>query len=188
MFGRKTIGCSMAAMIALLVVPSISAKNTKEAPAAPVPPQISSAKKILIANAGQDDLGASAGGTVLSGPPTRCYDEFYAAVKEWNRFEIVPTPASADLVLEIRCAFTDVERPLDDSSKPSTDLGRLSLTVVDRETHFVVWGFQEHVRNAVLQSNRDKNFEQAMTDIVNDLKGLEGSRTTGAPAAGKSAN
>ena len=37
-----------------------------------------------------------------SGGPDRAYNEFYAAMKTWGRYELVAAPRDADLVFEIR--------------------------------------------------------------------------------------
>lgn len=42
--------------------------------------------------------------------------------------------------------------------------------VIDPKTHVTLWNFTEYVRGAILLGNRDKNFDQAMTTIVNRMK------------------
>jgi hypothetical protein len=44
------------------------------------------------------------------------------------------------------------------------------LVVIDPKTHVTLWNFTEYVRGAILLGNRDKNFDQAMTTIVNRMK------------------
>jgi hypothetical protein len=44
--------------------------------------------------------------------------------------------------------------------------------VIDPKTHITLWSLTQYVRGAVLLGNRDKNFDQAMTIIVNRLKVL----------------
>ena len=67
-------------------------------PAAPAPVPIFSAKKVFVSNAtGEIRLPL--------GNPDLAYDEFYAAMKSWGRYEIVSSPADADLVFEIRYTF-----------------------------------------------------------------------------------
>jgi hypothetical protein len=61
--------------------------QTADVPAAPRPAQIVAAKKVFISNAGV--------GTDMT------YDQFYAAIKGWGRYELVASPADADLVFEI---------------------------------------------------------------------------------------
>jgi hypothetical protein len=45
----------------------------------------------------------------------------------------------------------------------------------------LLWTFTEHVQPALLQGNRDKNFDQAMAALVNDIRNVAGQP---APAAG----
>jgi hypothetical protein len=130
---------------------------------APVPAQIAAAQKVFISNAGGASLEAVIDETVFNGGPDRPYDEFYAAMKSWGRCELVFSPADADLILEISWALTDTGLRL-------PVLGQLRLVVIDPRTHATLWNFTEYVRGAVLLSNRDKNFDQAMTTVVNRLK------------------
>lgn len=182
---KRTAVCFV--MLLVILSAAAFAKNTKTVPAAPVPPQITAAKKIFIANLGQDSYGTVADGPLLNGSANRTYDEFYAAMKDWNHYELVSSPANADLIFEISWTYTDIQESVSSSTiKAPTDLGRLKLTIIDPATHVPLWGFQEHVRDALLQSNREKNFEQGMADIVSDVKSLV-SQAPGAPT-GTTAN
>ncbi len=69
----------------------------------------------------------------------------------------------ADLVLEISWVLTDTGLRL-------PVLGQLGLVVTDPKTHVTLWNLTEYVRGAILLGNRDKNFDQAMTVVVNRLK------------------
>ena len=86
--------------ILLLQVSALTAQQSKAVPTAPIPPQILAAKKVFIANAGGDEMTGD--DQRFSGGPDRAYNEFYAAMKSWGRFEIVNSPADADLLLEIK--------------------------------------------------------------------------------------
>ncbi len=48
----------------------------------------------------------------------------------------------------------------------------------------MLWGFTEHMEWAILQGNRNKNFDQAAARIVTDVLTL-GTRATGAAATAK---
>src|SRR5262249_58085013 len=74
--------------------------KTDETQKAPIPAQILSAKKVFIANAGGDESRFDAPG--YTGGPDRFYNEFYAGAKSWGRYELVSTPAEADLIFEIQ--------------------------------------------------------------------------------------
>jgi hypothetical protein len=151
------------ACVLLGLLPLLSAQKSKELAAAPVPPQIAAARKVFISNAGGESFEAVIDQTVFNGGPDRPYNQFYAAVKDWGRCEIVSSPSDADLVLEVSWALSDTGLRL-------PVLGQLRLVVIDPKTHITLWNFTEYVRGAILLGNRDKNFDQAMTTIVNRLK------------------
>jgi hypothetical protein len=153
--------CVLVVMLGLL--PGIGAQQAKGPAPAPVPPQIASAQKVFISNAGGESFESVIDQTVFDGGPDRPYNQFYAAVKNWGRFDIVSSPADADLVLEISWVLTDTGLRL-------PVLGQLRLMIIDPRTHVTLWNLTEYVRGAILLGNRDKNFDQAMTTILNRMK------------------
>lgn len=156
----------LAITIAILgVVQMLTAQQSKGSAPAPVPAQIAAAQKAFISNAGGESLETVIDETVFNGGPDRPYNEFYAAVKSWGRFDLVSSPADADLVLEISWVLTDTGLRL-------PVLGQLRLVVIDPKTHVTLWNFTEYVRGAILLGNRDKNFDQAMNTVVARLKAL----------------
>lgn len=149
-------------------------------PAAPVPPQIYSAKTVFISNAGGAIDPYAGGYGDFSGGPDRAYDEFYDAMKIWPHYTLVSAPADADLVFEI--SFTDFPLPGEVSSGGSgtrTADTRFRLVILDPKTHVVLWAFVEYVEPAATQGNRDKNFDKALGKIVADIQSL----TASAPPA-----
>lgn len=84
-------------LILLTILPGIVSQEAlaakrKDVPKAPLPAKIVAAKKVFLANGGGNDLA---------------YDALYGAVKEWPRFEIVDSPSSADIIIEIRYVTED---------------------------------------------------------------------------------
>lgn len=146
-----------------------SGKNTV---AAPVPKQILAAKKVFIANGGST-------AAVFKGGPDRPYNQFYAAMKQWNHFELVDSPQNADVVLQISMTVTVNERNLVTGSY-------LNLGIIDPQTKTSMWNFTEMVRakadagtvtRAIILGigsgkDWDKAFDQTMTRVVDDLKKL----------------
>jgi hypothetical protein len=151
------------AVAMLGLVAGLSAQQAKGPEPAPVPPQIAAAKKVFISNAGGESFEGIFDQTVFDGGPDRPYNQFYAALKDWGRFEIVSSPADADIVLEISWVLTDTGLRL-------PVLGQLRLGIIDPRTHVKLWNLTEYVRGAILLGNRDKNFDQAMTTILNRMK------------------
>ena len=156
--------------IAALVLFSVCTLQAKDRPApasAPIPSQILNAKKIFISNGGQE--GVPRLGT-FSGEPERTYDQFYAAMKDWGHYELVSAPSDADLILEVSFAV-----PAAGSAGSNVFYEpRFRLLILDPKTHFTLWAFNENVDWAILAGNRNKNFDQGMTNLMNDFEKLAG--------------
>lgn len=146
-----------------LLSPFCLGQQKPEIPPAPVPPQILSAKKIFVSNAPGD---FAPGGDYGNYGPYRAYNQFYASIKDWGYFELVSAPADADLIFEIRFA----ERPITTSFKSPQFL----ITMIDPKTHVPLWWVNESIQSANRASTSDKNYDQAMTNLVNDVKRLVG--------------
>ena len=152
-------------------MPSSGAQPQAVAGAAPVPALIVSAKKVFISNAGGgcDPLGSA----YFKGGPNRPYNQLYAALKSWGRYELVTSPADAELAFEIgfTCPVEGTNVVEGGRAGPTSD-PQLRLVIREVKTHFTLWGITEHVGMAILQGNRDKNFDRAMNKLVDDLKSL----------------
>jgi hypothetical protein len=160
--------------VLLLASPSVlSAQQTKGAAPAPVPPQIAAAQTVFIANAGGATLDTVIDQTVFDGGPDRPYNDFYASMKSWGHYQIVASPASADLILEISWVLSDTGLKL-------PVLGELRLLIIDPKTHITLWNITEYVRGALLLGNRDKNFVSAMNTVVSRMKLLAAPVSTAA--------
>jgi|SRR5664279_65852 len=139
--------------IVLLTVPSAGAQAASDPAPAPIPIQILTGKKAFISN------GES---TAVTGVPNLTYNEFYALMKGWGKYELVPTPADADLVLEIRF--------IADGGSPAQPQFRFAI--LDSKTHVVLWAFTERVEGANREATARKNYDQAMANLVDDVKKL----------------
>ncbi len=146
--------------------------QAQEVPPAPIPVQITSAKTVFIANAGEENDYLSRRNNWFSGGSHRAYNQFYAAVKNWGRYELAATPGEADMIFEIEQK---------DARPVSEPMAYLSLRILDPKTHVVLWGLSAAVELAGRSQNREKNFNAAMTSLVNDLKNLASPAASGAP-------
>ncbi len=177
---KRGLVCAALA-IAWVAAPGLRAQDKKELLPAPLPAQIFTARKIFVSNAGDETLGEFSGG------PDRAYNQLYTALKGWGRYELVAVPADAELVFEISFATPILGEKVSGggaghasvSSNPVKD-PQFRLAIRDLKTHVLLWTFTEHVQPALLQGNRDKNFDQAMAALVNDIKNVAGQP---APAA-----
>ncbi len=143
----------------LVTVPALLAQ-TVAASAAPLPSQIVTAKKIFISN-----TGGGFDSSAWSGGPDRIYNEFYAAMKSWGRYELVSAPGDADLVLDVNVIRDSV-------------VWQFKLEILDPKTRIVLWTQYEPIKVTVSQKTRDKNFDDTINKLVTDLKTL-----TAQPAA-----
>ena len=103
-----------------------------------------------------------------TGRPTGLYDEFYAAIKSWGKYNLVSSPAAADLVLEISLIH---EAPT--GADPDFE-----LKVLDPKTHVTLWAFLEKVpAGSGREASRRKAWVNALTRLMDDLKGITASAT-----------
>lgn len=149
-----------------------STSKTSAAPASaaqpagiPLPRQIPTARRIFISNGGvhcEWYIG-----------PNRAYREFYSAMRQWGRYQLVNKPATASLDFQIAFSCPTAGTSVNSGQSSGTNyLPRLKLVIRDIETRTVLWTIVQPVRNALLQSNRDKNFQRAIDVLVLRLKNL----------------
>jgi hypothetical protein len=145
---------------------------------APVPSGILSAKKIFISNAGAD---SGLFPHPFSGGPERAYNQFYTAMQSWGRYEIVADPVDAELVFELRLIAPNGPANANKQKGASDPLPMFRLVIFDGKTHFVLWALTESIYEALVQKTHDRNFDEALSALVTDLKNLTGK--AGAPVA-----
>ena len=158
--------------------------QTKQVVPGPIPTQIITAKKVFIANAGGDDPGIDE--PIFSGGVDRSYNQFYDAMKSAGRYELVGSPAEADLLFEIRFTVsTSTTKVFKGDSIGSTLDPQFRLEIRDPKTSTLLWAFTEHVQWAILQGNRNRNFDQASGRIVTDVLALGGRAVAAATTSAK---
>lgn len=160
----------MVAAMTLLTVPIACAETAPETPAAPIPVQMLTAKKVFISN-GDNPLD------VAFESPNQAYNEFYAQMKNWGKYELVSAPADADLVFEIGSVF--LTGPAMNGDSRAMFLVR--LTVLDLKTHVVLWTLTEQVQGWNRKATGLKNFDQAVGKLVDDVKKLTAAPASPAP-------
>ncbi len=168
-----------------LLFPLLYAEPTTP-PRGPVPAAITSAQKIFIANGGMDAFSLQAFEELgLNG--TYAYDSLYDAVKSWGNYQLVSSPADADLVLTIR--FTAPITNVGDHriwafqriAANTTWQFQTELTILDAKTHFPLWTLTQPVRPANLKGTWRKNIADADAALAGDLKSLLASSTPSTP-------
>jgi hypothetical protein len=162
MLNTIRVGFVFAAFAMISVVaPILEAQQPKDA--APVPSSILSAKRIFIANMPPQGPGIDARAAIYSGGPYRCYSQFYMAMKAWDRFEVVSSPADADLIFEVSYQETPV------GPYPPN---QLRVVIVDSKSQVPLWWMSEAVFQGTHRQDSDKFFDGAMAKLVQDVKDL----------------
>jgi len=154
--------CLIAA-IALLSIPFATAKKVADPPAAPIPIQVLTGKKVFISN-------SESTADIIFRVPNLTYNVLYEHMKDWGEYELVRAPADADLIFNINFVILLNSQ--------------LRLVVLDPKTHVVLWTFAEEVQPWARQATGRRNFDQAMSKLVNDVRKLTAppAATTDTPA------
>ncbi|MFY9854123.1 MAG: hypothetical protein WAK26_09640 [Terracidiphilus sp.] len=145
-----------------------------QAPAAPLPSQILTAKRVFISNA-----GGALDPKLWSGGPAQPYNELYAAIRSSGQYQLVAAPADADLIIEISFAdpLTNVSGTKE-SGAVSSSTPQLNLVLRDLKTSIVLWTLNEKTSTSHMQKGRDQALADTIHQLVGDLKAL-----TSQPAA-----
>ena len=138
---------------------------------APMPTAIQTAKRVFLGNAGVD--GNSFPVFRKGGDMNQPYNWFYMAMKTWGRYELVGSPADADLVFEISFAA-----PVAGTEKLLMPAPYLRLEILDAKTHFLLWTIVEPVDGAIRKATWENNFNTGVTNLVSDLKNITGETHT----------
>jgi len=142
--------------LALLACAPVFALAQQPAPAAPIPAPILTAQKVFVANGGMDAVSLQEFRR-LGLSDNEPYNSFYAAMKSWGRYQLVESPADADLVLALRFTAPQLQ---------------ISFDILDGKTHFLLWTITQPVEPAARKSTWRKNIAAANASLVDSFKAL----------------
>lgn len=128
-----------------------------------MPPAIRSAAKLFVSNAGAD---RGLFPKPFSGNPDRAYTQFFSALKAAGQYDVVSDPSDADLVLELRLIAPAGPTNADKQKGASDPLPEFRLTIYDRKSHYILWTLNESIGVAALQRTHDRNFDQALEQLL----------------------
>jgi len=164
---RAMFAVAMVVMCGMAVNAATQNAGKPAVATAPMPTALQTAKRVFLGNAGVDGMSIST--FRASGDMNQPYNWLYTAVKNWGRYELVGTPADADLVFEISFAA-----PLVGADKLPTFAPYLRLEILDAKTHFLLWTIVEPVQGAYRKTTWETNFNTGVTNLVSDLKNMTG--------------
>ena len=145
------------------------APSTPEPASAPLPSALTTARKLFLGNAGDQD----------NADCLRAYNDLYADLSGLGRYQLVGDPATADLVLELHYEFS-LGGGVNGASANTPRQFRVLL--IDPKTHVVLWTLVERTNYAALERNRNKNLDEVVNVLATDLNQL----LTAKPPANKS--
>ncbi len=155
----KVVALYFVAYMTMAAVGTLAGQQASDPPAAPIPAAILTAKKVFISNASGETLAGV-------GLQDLTYNEFYSEIKSSGRYDLGSSPADADLVFEIRYAAE-----VGQGGPFYTFYFRVS--VLDPKTRVILWAFCEHFPHSTKKLKGRALFDQTMSKVVNDLKGLD---------------
>ena len=152
----------------LILIPTVNAQQPVPAVPAPVPPQILSAHAVFVSNGGGSNYF-----DIFTGGPDRAYNTFYADLQKANRYQLVSSPAQADLIFAIRAIAPAVGDVDNVGYNP-----QLVLSILDPKTNVVLWTTGDNVRAFGTQKHRDKDFDQSIDILMDKLSQVTGQPLT----------
>ena len=153
--------------ILCLCTPHLDGQD-KSALSAPTPTQLQKAKRIFISNGGVDAIASQ----LLDGDDDRPYNLFFNSVKSSGRYDLVLTPADADLVWNVQFAVSATASGLPHMGTSPDYFPQLRLAIMDPKTNILLWTVTTKVEKAFRQKTLVKNIETAVDTLMNKLPTL----------------
>jgi hypothetical protein len=144
--------------------PAAQTAQSSSAPPGPVPTQIGAAHTIFLVNDGADaNFPLSA---------DRSYSEMYARLKDWGHFQLVRSPAEADLVFRLREIAPITGVTGDRNGTYSIESPAFQLTIKDPKTNVSLWTITSPVQLAGRKKARERWLNIALINVVSRVKVL----------------
>jgi hypothetical protein len=172
----KAMGLVLRALVCLFVclvflTATVGVAQRTSLPPGPIPPAIAAARRIFVSNAGAD---SGLFPEPFSGDTDRGYTQFFAALKTAGQFDLVADPSDADLVLELQLIAPNGPSSGNKQNGASDPVPMFRLRIYDRKTHYILWTLTASIEVALLQKTHDRNFDQALSNILLDFQQLTG--------------
>jgi hypothetical protein len=163
-FAEATI---LAAALALFAAPTLRAQTP-----IPLPAQLSAAHTVFLASAGAPALAAKENlGTATM------YSSMFHALSTDQRLQLVPSPAAAELSMEVSILVTSTGMP------GTFGVPSLRLAIYDTKTHSLIWTIDEPLEGAFREKTFEHNLDEAANKIAADLESLAGGVIPGQPGS-----
>lgn len=147
---------------------------------APVPQGLVTGHKVFLSNGGAE---AGLFPHPFTGTQDRGYGYVYRALAADSRYQLVGTPAEADVVMFLQLRSPSASTGGDKKLGTEDALPLFTLVLYDRPTNYVLWTMSQTVDKANLQKTHDKNFDNALDLLVKQLAMVMAGTVPPAPVA-----
>jgi hypothetical protein len=145
---------------------ALAAAQAVSQPAPPPPAQIASAHTVFLTNGGDDPN--------FPIDSTQGYNDIYAALKEWGRYQMVSAPGQADLVFQLRGVAPVTGISGTDGSVSSFNSPAFQLFIRDPKSNVVLWTITSPVSLAGKNQTFARWVSISETNLVSRIKVLAG--------------
>jgi hypothetical protein len=184
----SSTACSISIVVALALtlnqcayaarLPHIAAapQVAMQTPTAPPPAQIEAAHTVFLTNAGADPS--------FPVDSTQSFNDIYAGLRAWGRFQLVNSPEQADLIFELHgeapvSGVTGVDGDISSYTSPA-----FQLTIRDPRNDAVLWT----ITSPVVLAGRNKELAQWVAqsekNLISRIKVVSGETLTAAETDG----
>src|SRR5579871_6527621 len=159
----------LAASAALVFVTVPALPGQSQSPPIAIPAAILNAKSVFVSNGGSD---AGLFPEPFSGDPNRPYFSLVGGLQHLQKYDLAADPSDADLVMEIHLIAPTGPQNTSKQLGAADFLPFFKLTIYDRKAHYVLWTITEPIEFAILQKTHDRNFDIALSHLVDDVEAL----------------
>jgi hypothetical protein len=142
-----------------------ASQSRKDVPPAPLPEAIARAKTAFLTNGGGSDLA---------------YDEFYAQMKKWGRFQVAPSPSEAEVIIQLKYFVENGGTKVWSSTNTYTGQTQvhsrqitepqLEIDIYDAKTKDLLGSVEDRPRLAVREKNREKEMINSADRLAFELQ------------------
>ena len=168
---QRSISTLAIAILLLATLPLFA-----QTPATPVPSQFATAHTAFLASGSAP--GAGGRERLIA---QMVYTSAYNSLSTAGRYHLVSMPADAELSMVISAE----SRIFDVSSGSSSDSIFLRLEIYDIKTHTLLWALDESVNGAFREKTFQKNVDQSVAALMDDLNALANGTIPGATTSPK---
>jgi hypothetical protein len=139
-----------------------------QAPSAPIPAQLTTAKTVFLANAGSTPTNSQL--AIVT------YNNVYQGLAAQNRYQLTSAPADADLIFEVSVISIF-------QGQSASNAQYIQLVIRDAKSQSLLWTISEDIGVAYTEKTGQKNADAAAAKLVADVGSLTSATVATPPPA-----